>query len=68
MDFYPVLELAVAHQPVRYHDLILNPTPGRVTPLTLPAASGCSPSLDRSPGEAPVADGPAILRLNGNRR
>ena len=32
MLFYRVLELAVAHDPVRYRDLIVDPRPKRVRP------------------------------------
>jgi transposase-like protein len=44
--FYRVLELAVAHQPVRYRELILNPKPGRLHPAP-PGDRGSPPSLDR---------------------
>ena len=44
--FYRVLELAVAHQPVRYHELILNPKPGRARPPTPPTTRGRPPTLD----------------------
>jgi transposase-like protein len=44
--FYRVLELAVAHDPVRYRDLIVDPRPKRVRPLP-PGGEGHPPSLDR---------------------
>lgn len=50
--FYRLLELAVAHQPVRYKDLIANPQP-RKTPTTAPGATGHPPSLDRPPANHP---------------
>ncbi len=65
--FYRVLELAVAHQPVRYHELIANPKPGRARAAP-PGTRGRPPSLDRGSREAPVADCLALLRLNGNPR
>ena len=44
--FYRVLELAVAHHPVRYRDLIVDPRPKRMRPLP-PGGGGHPPSLDR---------------------
>lgn len=52
MVFLRVLELAVAHGPVRYQDLIAHPQP-RKTPPTPPGARGKPPSLDRPPAERP---------------
>jgi transposase-like protein len=46
MVFYRVLELAVAHEPVRYKDLVSNPRP-RTTPPQPPGTYGHPPSLDR---------------------
>ena len=46
MVFYRVLELAVAHDPVRYRDLIATKRP-RPVPPTPPLARGHPPSLDR---------------------
>lgn len=46
MLFYRVLELAVAHEPVRYRDLIASPRPGSTSP-TPPTARGRPPSLQR---------------------
>ena len=50
--FYRVLELAVAHDPVRYRQLVANPKPKKVPPLP-PERRGHPPSLDR-----PAADQP----------
>ncbi len=44
--FYRVLELAVAHDPVRYRDLVADPEP-KTTPPTPPGTRGCPPSMDR---------------------
>ena len=52
MVFYRVLELAVAHEPVRYRDLILNPQPKK-TPPRPPGARGKPPSLERPPAKRP---------------
>lgn len=46
MLFYRVLELAVAHAPVRYRDLAADPKPKR-TPPSPPGSRGRPPSLDR---------------------
>jgi transposase-like protein len=46
MVFYRVLELAVAHAPVRYRDLVADPQPKR-TPPSPPGRRGHPPSLDR---------------------
>ncbi len=43
--FYRVLELAAAHEPVRYRDLIAKPRPG--------GAPRIPPSLERSPANRP---------------
>jgi len=52
MVFYRVLELAVAHNPVRYQDLIASTRP-RVVPPTPPQARGHPPSLERPPANRP---------------
>jgi len=52
MVFYRVLELAVAHEPVRYRDLVLNPQPKK-TPPRPPGARGKPPSLERPPAKRP---------------
>jgi transposase-like protein len=44
--FYRVLELAVAHHPVRYRDLVVNPQP-KQTPPTPPGRRGHPSSMDR---------------------
>jgi transposase-like protein len=55
--FYRVLELAVAHGPVRYHDLIVNSASKAVPPVP-PGAWGHPPTLQRPPANRPwrVAD------------
>jgi len=50
--FYRVLELAVAHEPVRYRDLVLNPQPKKNPPRP-PGARGKPPSLERPPAKRP---------------
>jgi len=52
MVFYRVLELAVAHEPVRYRDLILNPEPKKNPPAGRPGW-GHPPSLERPPANRP---------------
>lgn len=52
MLFYRVLQLAVAHDPVRYRDLVADPKPKRI-PARPPTLRGHPPSLDR-----PLADRP----------
>lgn len=52
MVFYRVLELAVAHDPVRYRDLVANPKPKR-RPPSPPVARGQPPSLERPPANRP---------------
>ena len=50
MLFYRILELAVAHGPVRYQDLVMNRSPKAVPPMP-PNQRGHPPSLERpSPG------------------
>ena len=50
MLFYRVLELAVAHGPVRYQDLVMSQSPKAVPPKP-PRQRGHPPSLERpSPG------------------
>jgi transposase-like protein len=44
--FSRVLELAVAHDPVRYRDLVANPQ-SKMTPPTPPGQRGSPPSMDR---------------------
>jgi transposase-like protein len=50
--FYRVLELAIAHDPVRYRDLVLNPQP-KTTPPTPPGQRGSPPSMDRQRAARP---------------
>jgi len=56
MVFYRVLELAVAHDPVRYRDLIAAPRPG-TAPRTPPGTRGRPPSLERPPAGRPWRSG-----------
>lgn len=57
MLFYRVLQLAVGHPPVRYHDLVVDPRAKKVRPLP-PGGGGHPPSLDRPRAARPwrVAD------------
>src|SRR3954469_14548237 len=48
--FYRVLDLAVAHQPVRYRDLVLNPRTA-TGPQMPPGTRGKPPTLDRRPAQ-----------------
>ena len=50
--FYRVVELAVAHDPVRYKDLVANPQPSR-RPQAPPRKRGHPPTLDRLPAKRP---------------
>lgn len=50
--FYRVLELAMAHEPVRYRDLVLNPQP-KVSPPRPPGTRGHPASLERPPANRP---------------
>jgi len=52
MLFFRVLELAVAHAPVRYRDLVANSQPKKVTPKP-PGSGGHPPSLDRPRADRP---------------
>ena len=47
MVFYRVLELAIAHEPVRYHDLIASKRP-----LKTPPAAASDPRAPTEPGAA----------------
>ena len=51
--FYRVLELAVAHDPVRYRDLIASPRPGTRPQHPPPATRGRPASLERPPANRP---------------
>jgi hypothetical protein len=50
--FYRMLELAVEHEPVRYRDLVVAPTPKKVRPIP-PVKRGHPPSMERPPAERP---------------
>lgn len=50
--FYRVLELAVAHDPVRYRELVASPRP-KATPPKPPGMTGHPPSMDRPPAARP---------------
>ncbi|BBL76771.1 IS1595 family transposase (plasmid) [Methylomagnum ishizawai] len=52
MVFYRVLELAVAHDPVRYKDIMAAQRPRKVAP-TPPRANGHPPSLERPSANRP---------------
>ncbi len=52
MVFYRLLELAVAHPPVRYRNLIASERPRAVHPAP-PRARGHPPSLERPPADRP---------------
>jgi transposase-like protein len=54
--FYRVLELATAHDPVRYRDLIANPRPS-AGPRRPPGTRGRPPSLERAPAGRPWRSG-----------
>jgi transposase-like protein len=56
MVFYRVLELAVAHQPVRYRDLIANPRPSTL-PRQPPDSRGRPPSMERPRAGRPWRSG-----------
>ena len=65
MVFYRVLELAVAHDPVRYQDLIATSRP-RAMRLTPPYVRGHPPSLERPPANRPWRIAALkLVRLNG---
>ncbi len=50
--FYRVIEFAVGHDPVRYKDLIVDPTPKRTPPVP-PGVWGHPPTLERPPANRP---------------
>jgi transposase-like protein len=50
--FYRVLELAMAHEPVRYRELVLNPQP-KGSPPRPPGTRGHPASLERPPAKRP---------------
>ena len=49
--FHRVLELAVGHEPIRYHDLILNPGPRCTHPQGVPDGVTRAPSTARWPAD-----------------
>ena len=67
MVFYQVLELAVAHDLVRYQDLTAIKRP-RAVPPTPPKARGHPPSLERPPANRPCVGDAGGLRLDGDPR
>jgi transposase-like protein len=50
--FYRLLELAAAHDPVRYRNIVAGKRPRKIPP-TPPAKRGHPPSLERPPAERP---------------
>jgi transposase-like protein len=56
--FCRVLELAVAHDPVRYRELVADPSPKKVPPIP-PGGRGHPPSLERPPAGRPWRQRPA---------
>lgn len=56
--FLRVLQLAVGHDPVRYRELIANPTPKKVPPAP-PVRRGHPPSLDRPRARRPWRHAPS---------
>src|SRR5664280_820426 len=60
--FHRVLELAVAHDPVRYRDLVVNPQPKAAPPVP-PGIRGHPPSMDRPRAARPWrASRPGLVR------
>ena len=68
MVFYRVLDLAVAHAPVRYKDLIASARPAG--PAASAAARSRTPAEPGAPSSEPPMEnkGPGLLRLNGYPR
>ena len=58
--FYRVLELATAHDPVRYRELIARPKPGRRPQLPPPSSRGHPASLDRPHAKRPWREAPQL--------
>jgi len=50
--FYRVLELAVAHDPLRYHEIVAHPSPGKAR-RPPPGTRGHTPSLERPRARRP---------------
>jgi transposase-like protein len=61
--FYRLLQLAVAHEPVRYTDLVAKPAP-KSTPPRPPHTPGHPPSLDRAAADRPWRNAPPIGPVN----
>ncbi|MET3952878.1 transposase-like protein [Arthrobacter sp. UYEF36] len=55
MLFFRVLELSIAHAPVRYRDLVADPQPKQVPPRP-PAGGGHPPTMDRPRANRPWRD------------
>jgi transposase-like protein len=51
--FYRVLQLAAAHEPVRFKELVANPGRHKTTPPVPPRTHGRPPSLDRPQAQRP---------------
>ena len=68
MVFYRVLELAAAHEPVRYQDLIATKRPRAVSPTPPPDAR--APAEPGAPSSEPPLENcrPGWVRLNGYPR
>src|SRR5262249_11346460 len=64
--FYRLLELAVGHDPVRYHDLIVRQR-SRAAPPTPPGTRGHPPSLERPGANRPWRAADMQLRLAPSR-
>ena len=61
--FLRVLQLAVGHDPVRYREIIANPTPKKVPP-TPPGRRGHPPSLDRPRAGRPWRHAPSTTEVD----
>ena len=61
--FLRVLQLAVGHDPVRYREIIANPTPKKVPP-TPPGHRGHPPSLDRPRAGRPWRHAPSATEVD----
>jgi len=61
--FLRVLQLAVGHDPVRYREIIANPTPKKVPP-TPPGRRGHPPSLDRPRAGRPWRHAPSATEVD----
>jgi len=61
--FLRVLQLAVGHDPVRYREIIANPTPKKIPP-TPPGHRGHPPSLDRPRAGRPWRHAPSATEVD----